>query len=67
MIISTDFQLVPIDEENSTTAIPSSPFVLPCVSDSAIYDLNGRRIINPSTKGLYIIDGKLVVKKGYSF
>lgn len=67
MIISTDFQLVPIDEENSTTAIPSSPFVLPCVSDSAIYDLNGRRIINPSAKGLYIIDGKLVVKKGYSF
>jgi hypothetical protein len=29
--------------------------------DNAVYDLQGRRVVNP-TKGLYIVNGKKVIK-----
>ena len=32
------------------------------INDNVIYDLSGRRVMNP-TKGLYIINGKKVVIK----
>ncbi len=47
-------------EEDDTTGIESS--VLDAQGSQLIYDLQGRRVLNP-TKGMYIVNGKKVVIK----
>ena len=53
-------QLTIEDDDALITRIESQSATYP--SSSAIYDLSGRRIQNP-TKGIYIVDGKKIVTK----
>ena len=46
------------DEENTTTGIDN---VNANLNDNKVYDLQGRRVAQP-TKGLYIVNGKKVIK-----
>ena len=46
---------------NETTGI-EMPTVEDVNADAVVYDLQGRRVVNP-TKGLYIVNGKKVVIK----
>lgn len=45
-----------VSEINGITAVTAND-----MNDDAIYDLQGRRVVNP-TKGLYIVNGKKVVR-----
>ena len=50
-----------IREPNGTTAIEDA--VIDAVQDNVVYDLQGRRVMNPIKGGVYIVNGKKVVKK----
>lgn len=50
-----------IREPNGTTAIEDA--VIDAVQDNVVYDLQGRRVANPIKGGVYIVNGKKVVKK----
>ena len=62
MIVSTDFQFVPVD--NVVTGIPSLTKEASGTRTKGIYTLDGHKVDNSRNlpKGLYIIDGKKVVK-----
>ena len=50
-----------IREPNGTTAIEDA--VIDVLQDNVVYDLQGRRVANPIKGGVYIVNGKKVVKK----
>ena len=50
-----------IREPNGTTAIEDA--VIDAVQDNVVYDLQGRRVMNPTKGGVYIVNGKKVIKK----
>ncbi|MBO5677646.1 MAG: hypothetical protein J6S02_05885 [Bacteroidaceae bacterium] len=50
-----------IREPNGTTAIEDA--VIDAVQDNVVYDLQGRRVMNPTQGGIYIVNGKKVIKK----
>ena len=50
-----------IREPNGTTAIEDA--VIDAVQDNVVYDLQGRRVMNPTQGGIYIVTGKKVIKK----
>ena len=53
---------ISFDEGDGTTAIVSPEAVDGLTTKSVYYDLQGRRVANPS-KGLYIVNGKKVIIK----
>ena len=50
-----------IREPNGTTAIEDA--VIDAVQDNVVYDLQGRRVMNPTQGGIYIVNGKKVIEK----
>ena len=58
---SANTMRVIIREPNGTTAIEDA--VIDAVQDNVVYDLQGRRVANPIKGGVYIVNGKKVVKK----
>ena len=52
-----NFEIVPVEEFNAIDEITA-----PSAADGLIYDLQGRRVVNPS-KGLYIVNGQKVIVK----
>ena len=50
-----------IREPNGTTTIEEA--VIDVLQDNVVYDLQGRRVANPIKGGVYIVNGKKVVKK----
>ena len=50
-----------IREPNGTTAIEDA--VIDAVQDNVVYDLQGRRVTNPTKSGVYIVNCKKVIKK----
>ena len=49
-------------KEQLTTSIRQLPHVAPASKEDVIFDLQGRRVLHP-TRGIYIINGKKVVKE----
>lgn len=49
-------------DENETTGVNEVIGKMSEVTDGAIYDLQGRKVANPS-RGMYIINGRVVVVK----
>lgn len=58
---SANTMRVIIREPNGTTAIEDA--VIDAVQDRVVYDLQGRRVMNPTKGGVYIVNGKKVIKK----
>ena len=58
---SANTMRVIIREPNGTTAIEDA--VIDVLQDNVVYDLQGRRVANPIKGGVYIVNGKKVVKK----
>lgn len=50
-----------IREPNGTTAIEDA--VIDAVQGNVVYDLQGRRVMNPTKGGVYIVNGKKIIKK----
>jgi hypothetical protein len=49
-------------EDGETTGISTAKTAAD-TNDAAVYDLQGRRVLQPAKKGLYIVNGKKVVVK----
>ncbi len=58
---SANTMRVIIREPNGTTAIEDA--VIDAVQGNVVYDLQGRRVMNPTQGGVYIVNGKKVIKK----